>query len=414
MSPLPGSRPPTVGGPPTHEAGSPTEEAGSPTKEARQPIQEFGQPSEEVVSPTLEVDPPPKEARDPIQEVGKPKQEAGSPRVEAGSLTEEASLPTKAASEPIQEVGKPITEVGSPTLDVVSLGSNEENNVKERPVQESASPGKCVDSVLETDNQPVQEESPQRQETMVAGKGALKETGEDEGTAVLETDTVSEPQGAHGDGTADVIQGKDVLQVEVSEGKSKQETGTLKGETKCSKEETHPSQETMAAGKGPFEETGDDVGKAVLETETTGELQSPEDTTEVMVGKDVSQELEDGSLEVGTESSKEEGLPSQETMPAGKGPFEETGDDVGKAVLETDTTGEPQSPEDTTEVTQTKDVPQEDVFGAEQKQEDVSLEVGTESSKEEGLPTQETMAAGKGPFEETGLEVGVKGHPTDG
>ena len=34
-------------------------------------------------------------------------------------------------------------------------------------------------------------------------------------------------------------------------------------------------------------------------------------------------------------------------------------------------------------------------------------------SKEEPLPTQETMAAGKGPFEETGLEVGVKGQTTE-
>ena len=44
-----------------------------------------------------------------------------------------------------------------------------------------------------------------------------------------------------------------------------------------------------------------------------------------------------------------------------------------------------------------------------------SARCGTESkdSSEEALPTQETMAAGKGPFEETGLEVGVKGHPTD-
>ena len=40
-------------------------------------------------------------------------------------------------------------------------------------------------------------------------------------------------------------------------------------------------------------------------------------------------------------------------------------------------------------------------------------ETESKDSPEEALPTQETMAAGKGPFEETGLEVGVKGHPTD-
>ena len=37
----------------------------------------------------------------------------------------------------------------------------------------------------------------------------------------------------------------------------------------------------------------------------------------------------------------------------------------------------------------------------------------TGSYKEEASPIQETMAAGKGPFEETGLEVGVKIQPTD-
>jgi len=40
-------------------------------------------------------------------------------------------------------------------------------------------------------------------------------------------------------------------------------------------------------------------------------------------------------------------------------------------------------------------------------------DVQNKSCEEEALPIQETMAAGKGPFEETGLEVGVKGQPTD-
>ena len=42
-----------------------------------------------------------------------------------------------------------------------------------------------------------------------------------------------------------------------------------------------------------------------------------------------------------------------------------------------------------------------------------SSDVQTKSNKEEALPTQETMPAGKGPIEETGLGVGVKGQPTD-
>ena len=46
-------------------------------------------------------------------------------------------------------------------------------------------------------------------------------------------------------------------------------------------------------------------------------------------------------------------------------------------------------------------------------QERVSSDVQNKSCEEEALPTQETMAAGKGPFEETELEVDVKGQPTD-
>ena len=46
-------------------------------------------------------------------------------------------------------------------------------------------------------------------------------------------------------------------------------------------------------------------------------------------------------------------------------------------------------------------------------QESTSSGVQTKTCKEEPLPTQETMPAGKGPVEETGLEVGVKGQPTD-
>ena len=42
-----------------------------------------------------------------------------------------------------------------------------------------------------------------------------------------------------------------------------------------------------------------------------------------------------------------------------------------------------------------------------------STDVRTKSYQEEAVPSQETMPAGKGPFEETGLEVGVKGQQSD-
>ena len=59
--------------------------------------------------------------------------------------------------------------------------------------------------------------------------------------------------------------------------------------------------------------------------------------------------------------------------------------------------------------------PLEDDECSDEKPLETSTRRETESkgSPEEALPTQETMTAGKGPFEETGPEVGVKGHPTD-
>jgi len=45
-------------------------------------------------------------------------------------------------------------------------------------------------------------------------------------------------------------------------------------------------------------------------------------------------------------------------------------------------------------------------------QESTISDVQTKTCKEEALPTQETMPEGKGPFEETGLEVEVKGQPS--
>ena len=53
------------------------------------------------------------------------------------------------------------------------------------------------------------------------------------------------------------------------------------------------------------------------------------------------------------------------------------------------------------------------VFQEGELKDSASSDVQTKSNKEEALPTQETMPAGKGPIEETGLEVGVKGQPTD-
>ena len=108
---------------------------------------------------------------------------------------------------------------------------------------------------------------------------------------------------------------------------------------------------------------------------------------------------ESASSNVETECTKKEALPTQETMAAGKEPFEETGNAQGTETKETDHLKEGQK--DHVEISEEKPLPESSNTNTE-----------TECTKEEVLPTQESMAAGKGPFEETGLEVGVKGRPT--
>jgi len=125
------------------------------------------------------------------------------------------------------------------------------------------------------------------------------------------------------------------------------------------------------------------------ETHGPGKVQraEAEDTSQVKEGDEADEELS-GSTSSDVQTCKEVTLPTQETMPAGKGPFEETGLEVGVKGQPSVSEGEPLQERD-------------------------SSDVQDKSCKEEPLPTQETMPAGKGPFEETGLEVGVKGHPTD-
>ena len=156
-----------------------------------------------------------------------------------------------------------------------------------------------------------------------------------------------------------------------------------------------PTQETMAAGKGPFEETGQAQG---AETEERGLVKEGEEDDEELSERTPLQESANPNMEI--ECTKEEALPTQETMAAGKGPFEETGQTQG---TETEETGHvKEGEEDHVEISEEKPL-----------EESTNSNAETECTREETLPTQETMAAGKGPFEETGLEVGVKGQPTD-
>ena len=329
-----------------------------------------------------------------------------------------------------EEIGTPDKEARTPTQETTeaeksSLSLSEFENVKERPFQESEDPKSSVVDTPTMDDKfmketPVQEsegsakkkeglkDQPERHVRHVYQEGDLKEfikdqplqetgepsdkeieveTGETrDGSGELPLQGIQEPgngEGAEGGGT------KQEDQEEFSEGKPLQESASSNVESESWK---GPTQETMPAGKGPFEETDSTQGSAAEETR-----QIKEGEKEFTEGKPVE---ESTSTEVETESSKEEALPTQETMPAGKGPFEETGKGEGTAI------------EETRQITEVEKV-SKDFTEGKAVEGSTSFEVETESCTDKAFPTQETMAADKGPFEETWFEMGLKRQPTD-
>ena len=295
---------------------------------------------------------------------GQPRQESVSSNVET-ECTKEEALPTQetmaAGKGPSQGTGH---AQGTETEKTSKVKEGHEELSERTPLQESATP------IMETEC--IKEEALPTQETMAAGKGPFQEAGEAQGTATEKTGQVKEGEEGH---------------EELSEGTPLQESANPIIETECIEEEALPTQETM----GPFEETGQAQG---TEAENTGQVKEGEEGHEELSERTPLQESSNPNAE--TECIKEEALPTQETMAAGNGPFEETGQ-----AQETET-------KETNQVIEDEELSERTPL-----QESANPNTETECTKEEALPTQETMAAGKGPFEETGLEVGVKGQPTD-
>ena len=93
-----------------------------------------------------------------------------------------------------------------------------------------------------------------------------------------------------------------------------------------SKDKRAAKEEALRKEKQDFEEF--DRGKPLQETRETGK-----EKEEPSGGKPLQEN--DSSAEVKNESSKKDSTPAQETMAAGKGPFEETGHEEGKPLEET-------------------------------------------------------------------------------
>ena len=318
------------------------EHAVETTKEAGMPIQVTAE-AKKSFSDLSEIE---KAKEGPIpQESQNPKNSIADTTIKAEEFVaddKETRQPTQATSE----------------AEKSSANVSELENMKEKPVQESENPKSSILGTAVMGDEFVKVAPVQESEQPKAKKDELKENPERSVRHVFQEGDL-----------------KDLVKVRQTSVEPTSEDSKVEIEDQRDGRGEQPLQETRGPGK-------------VQRTEA-------EDTAQVKKGEDAHEELSEGkplqestSSDVKPKTCKEEPLPTQETMPAGKGPFEETGDEVGFK-------GQPS-------VSEEKPLQEHD-----------SSDVQNKSCQEEPLPTQETMAAGKGPFEETGLEVGVKGQPTD-
>ena len=315
------------------EEKSTLEHVGESTKEARMPIQVTPE-AQKSLSDLSEIE---KAKERPIQESQDPKNSITDTTIKA----EEFLADDKEARQPTQVT----SEAEKSSVDVSEL-----ENMKEKPVQQYENSKSSLSGTPTKEDEFMKEAPVPESEEPKAKQDALKENPER--------------------GVRHVFQEGDLKDLVRDRRESKEDSKDQRdgrGE--------QPLQEPHGPGK-------------VQRTEA-------EDTTQVKEADEAHEDLSEGkpfqestSSDVQTKACEEEPLPTQETMPAGKGPFEETGLEVGVK-------GQPS-------VSEGKPLHERD-----------SSDVQNKGCKEEPLPTQETMAAGKGPFEETGLEVGVKRQPTD-
>ena len=306
-----------------------------------------------------------------------------------------------------KEGGKPVQETPNPKK---SLDLSEDEEIKGRLVQEPFNQENSTAGTLQhqhvesrqhveelSEGKPVQEtEDPPSERPKV---GIEEQRVEREEQPIQETQGPGEGQET-GTKESNQVKGGEEDREEVIEGQPRQESASSIVETECIKEEALPTQETMAAGKGPVEETGQEQ-----ETET-------EEGGLVKEGKEDYEELsvrmprqESGNPNARTECTNEgEALPTQETMAAGKGPFEETDQAQETETEERSLVKEGEEDhEELSERTQLQELSERMPL-----QESANPNIETECTKEEALPTQETMAAGKGPFEETDQTQGTE------
>ena len=314
----------------------------------------------------------------PVQETATAKKIFSDPSVKG----DESLSSGKEARQPTQET--PEAEK--------SLELSEFENIKERPVQESADPKKSTSDSSDAGNESLSSGKEARRPTQEASEA------EKPSLSLSEFENIKErPVQESADPKKSTSDSPDAGDEALSSGKEArrptQETPDAeKPSLRLSEEENFketPVKESV--DDEPVKETP--VQESEEPTEKEGELKG-HPVRHVYQEGDFKEFMKDTPLqETEDQSSKE---PKTEDQSA-EHPVQET-KGPGKAQ------GEEEASRPLKEVEPSEGRP---------LQESGSCDVERKGSIEEPLPTQETMAAGKGPFEETGIEVGVKGQPTD-
>ena len=283
----------------TQEAGSDTRESESPTKDAREPIQEV-EKSPEPELRDVEAGSPTKEAREPIQVTTSKdgaeeersfisKEETATvqarlPASDAQALIQELESPTKEAREPIQEVSPPSKEAtmpaeltsegeGSHGLPEGCIESRAEESRSRRSDEQLLGEDGSIRSAVEESKVTKGKEGelevvPGRRQVFQEGdledlsKG--KKAAKEEALRKEERDFEEFDKGKPLQETQETGKEKE----EPSDGKPLQESeSSSEVKNESPKKDGAPAQETMAAGEGPFEETGHEEEKALEETQ---------------------------------------------------------------------------------------------------------------------------------------------------
>ena len=254
-----------------------------------------------------------KEARTPTQET--PKAEKSHDDLSKfENLKEKPTQECESAKDSItdtpvtdDEIGTPDKEARTPTQETTeaeksSLSLSEFENVKERPFQESEDPKSSVVDTPTMDDEFMKGTPKQESEESAEKKEGLKDQPERLVRHVYQEGDLKE-----------FIKDQPLREAREPSGKETE----VETEDQRDGGGEHPLQATQEPGEGEGEE---------------GAGTKQEDHEAFSEGKPLQ---ESASSNVESEGWKEEALPTQETVPAGKGPFEESGKAEGPAVEET-------------------------------------------------------------------------------